>query len=270
MSGTRHASNSAVVKQREIEMKSHGIRVWSITTGLIVLLLIVQCIMAENKVWFVKDDKNQVLLRLANTDPIAGMQFSINARAVSLKSFEQTGSSELRVYQYLRDDATLNVVILASVHCALPAGEGMIGRVVFEMNSGSEADTCELFLTRLEFCGQNALALEVTASSLVWRNDDGAGGSRSDCRLEQNYPNPFNPSTTIAYEIERSSHVVLSVYDITGRQVEILVDRYQPAGTYRVQWIADGVTGQRLASGVYIARLRSDGGVSAKTMNYTK
>jgi hypothetical protein len=70
--------------------------------------------------------------------------------------------------------------------------------------------------------------------------------------LKQNYPNPFNPSTTIAYTLPRPVHVSLSVYDILGRQVSLLVDEDKDAGGYEVKFDARG-----LASGVYIYRMQA-------------
>jgi len=240
---------------------------------IIMLIIVAQSIVAENKMSFVKAEMNQVMVRLSNTDPIAGIQFSIHARGIDLKTIvgaDRAASSSLGVYQYLKDASTLNVVILAPVRSSLPAGDGLIGRITYETNSSSLADTCEIFLTGLLICNQDAQALEVTASRLCWQTHEVSGDPQSSFALEQNYPNPFNPSTTISYRLERASHVVLSVYDITGRQVEMLVDRYQAAGTYQVRWNAEGTMGRRLASGVYIARLQVDGRVSAKTMNFTK
>ncbi|MCX6141657.1 MAG: T9SS type A sorting domain-containing protein [Ignavibacteriales bacterium] len=254
-------------------MKQQNQRNWVVVKIMIVLLFVAQSAVAENKLSFVKGEKNQMMLCLSNTDPIAGMQFSIHARGIALETFEGTdraASSALGVYQYLKDATTLNVVILAPVRCSLPVGNGLIGRIHYEMNPGSSADTCDIFLTGLVICNQDAKALDVTASRLTWSTQEGWGNTQSALSLEQNYPNPFNPSTMLAYRLERASHVVLSVYDITGRQVETLVDRYQSAGMYQVRWNAEGAMGRRLASGVYIARLQVDGRVSAKTMNYTK
>jgi hypothetical protein len=78
------------------------------------------------------------------------------------------------------------------------------------------------------------------------------GIAPTGCRLEQNYPNPFNPKTTIAYELAASSMVRLSVYDILGREVSILVNERKNAGTYEVKFDASG-----LASGVYFYRLQA-------------
>lgn len=79
--------------------------------------------------------------------------------------------------------------------------------------------------------------------------------------LSQNYPNPFNPSTTIEYSLPHSGKVKLSVYDILGRQIAVLVDEYQNAGTYRVVFDASG-----LSSGIYIYRLREDSHSEVKLM----
>ncbi len=79
--------------------------------------------------------------------------------------------------------------------------------------------------------------------------------------LYQSYPNPFNPSTTIKYSIPQSSDVSIKVYDILGREVEVLVDEYKTIGTYNVEFNAS-----RFASGVYFYQLRSRDFVETKKM----
>jgi len=56
-------------------------------------------------------------------------------------------------------------------------------------------------------------------------------------KLEQNYPNPFNGKTRIKYQLGKESQVMLSIYNILGQQVAILVNDNQPAGDYQVFWI---------------------------------
>jgi hypothetical protein len=68
--------------------------------------------------------------------------------------------------------------------------------------------------------------------------------------LSQNYPNPFNPVTTIGFEVPESARVRLSVFDLLGREVAVLVDGLLQAGLHRVQFDA-----QDLPSGTYIYRL---------------
>ena len=78
---------------------------------------------------------------------------------------------------------------------------------------------------------------------------------KPDFHLNQNYPNPFNPVTTISFSISERSSVSLKVYDLLGKEVSVLVNEEKNAGTYNVSF-----DGSRLASGVYLYRLRTDTG----------
>jgi len=67
-------------------------------------------------------------------------------------------------------------------------------------------------------------------------------------QLISNYPNPFNPSTTLTYELSKASKVNLTVFNLLGQKVEVLVDKQQGAGKYAIQWHAgDGPAGVYLA-----------------------
>ncbi len=68
--------------------------------------------------------------------------------------------------------------------------------------------------------------------------------------VEQNYPNPFNPSTTIKFSIPERSNVMLKIYDVTGREVETLVNGQMEAGYYSAVFRAE-----RVSSGVYFYTL---------------
>jgi hypothetical protein len=79
----------------------------------------------------------------------------------------------------------------------------------------------------------------------------------SDFELTQNYPNPFNPSTMISYSVgavgtkgHASLHVDLTIYNTLGQKMATLVDKQQPAGSYKVSFDA-----QNLSSGIYYYRL---------------
>lgn len=69
--------------------------------------------------------------------------------------------------------------------------------------------------------------------------------------LEQNYPNPFNPSTTIRYTLVKNSDVNLEVYDVNGKQLATLINKYQKAGSYSVIFDAGN-----LSSGIYFYKIR--------------
>ncbi|HWA06785.1 MAG TPA: T9SS type A sorting domain-containing protein [Ignavibacteria bacterium] len=80
-------------------------------------------------------------------------------------------------------------------------------------------------------------------------------------KLSQNFPNPFNPSTVISYNVNDNANVSIKVYDMTGREVRTLVNTFQNAGTYSVNFNASN-----LASGIYFYVLR----VNSGSMDITK
>jgi hypothetical protein len=69
--------------------------------------------------------------------------------------------------------------------------------------------------------------------------------------LSDNYPNPFNPSTKISYTISNPDFVFLKIYDVLGREVQTLVEEFQGAGNYIVNF-----NGKNLSSGVYFYQLQ--------------
>lgn len=81
--------------------------------------------------------------------------------------------------------------------------------------------------------------------------EDGHDGP-SQVMLHQNYPNPFNPSTTIRYELPKTTFVAFHIYDILGQQVLSLVNEEKTAGVHEVL-----VDLRDLPSGVYLYRLHT-------------
>jgi photosystem II stability/assembly factor-like uncharacterized protein len=83
--------------------------------------------------------------------------------------------------------------------------------------------------------------------------------------LLQNYPNPFNPLTTIEYHTPNRVDMRIVVYDVTGREVRVLVDGPHEAGAYRIRFDATS-----LASGSYWYHLVSGSYQESRQMILTK
>jgi len=79
--------------------------------------------------------------------------------------------------------------------------------------------------------------------------------------LDQNYPNPFNPTTNITFTLEKQGHVRLSVYDILGQEVAVLVDAPKNPGRQSVTFDASA-----LSSGLYFYKLQVGKEVLTKKM----
>lgn len=83
--------------------------------------------------------------------------------------------------------------------------------------------------------------------------------------LNQNYPNPFNPVTTIEFSLSSQSFIELSVFNLLGEEVAVLVNQELAPGVYRTSLNAAG-----LPSGIYFYRLKADDFQSTKKMMLVK
>jgi hypothetical protein len=79
--------------------------------------------------------------------------------------------------------------------------------------------------------------------------------------LSQNYPNPFNPATQINFSVPEASVVKITVYDIVGSEVEVLVSEFLEAGNYNANWNAASYS-----SGIYFYRMQTSSFVQVKKM----
>ena len=86
-----------------------------------------------------------------------------------------------------------------------------------------------------------------------------------DYKLFQNFPNPFNPTTRISYNIKKEGTVMLSVFNLVGQEVAMLVYEKQSPGNYEVEFNATDLT-----SGVYLYKLQINGFTSVKRMTVIK
>jgi hypothetical protein len=83
--------------------------------------------------------------------------------------------------------------------------------------------------------------------------------------LSQNFPNPFNPSTVIKYSLPVDSDVSLKIYDMLGREIEVLVNGREFAGTHSATFNASPYS-----SGVYFYRITAGAMTEVRTMQYIK
>jgi hypothetical protein len=100
---------------------------------------------------------------------------------------------------------------------------------------------------------------EMSAATIYTSIEDKSSGLTTEFSLKQNYPNPFNYSTTISYTLPHKSVVSLNVYDIFGKEVALLVEKSQPAGTYKIIWDGINHKGERIKNGYYLVKLSANG-----------
>ncbi len=96
-------------------------------------------------------------------------------------------------------------------------------------------------------------------------NEETPGEEIIEYKLEQNYPNPFNPTTTINYQVKDAGLVRLTVYNLLGQAVQVLVNEQKATGSYTATFNASS-----MASGFYFYTLEVNDFASTKKMMLIK
>ncbi len=179
------------------------------------------------------------------------------------------------------DGATLDDIVIASncnsVQLRKERAGGWNSRV-YTVNYTITDDDGNVFASYFSACvpvdidnptctddGAGSGYTETSACVAAPKEDDRSASIPAGYALEQNYPNPFNPSTTITFAIPQNAAVTLTVYDVSGRRIAVLVDGQMSAGSHSVSFDASG-----LVSGVYMYTLESDGVKVSKSMRLMK
>ncbi|HID39029.1 MAG TPA: T9SS type A sorting domain-containing protein, partial [Calditrichaeota bacterium] len=84
--------------------------------------------------------------------------------------------------------------------------------------------------------------------------------------LSQNYPNPFNPTTTINYTLSKADHVTLTIFNMLGQKVKVLVNEQQATGLHRAEWDGTNEAGNIMSSGIYYYQLKNSSTCITKKM----
>jgi subtilisin-like proprotein convertase family protein len=115
----------------------------------------------------------------------------------------------------------------------------MLGNWILSVNDNASPDAGVLMAWGIRFNGDVNSGVELIAGNIP-----------ENFELFQNYPNPFNPVTTIKFDIPDNSNVKLSVFDMLGREVKVLLNENKVAGSYSVDFDA-----AELSSGTYFYKI---------------
>ncbi len=111
------------------------------------------------------------------------------------------------------------------------------------------------------FDPDNQIVIKTATLTQVAAAVEGESGIPERYALEQNYPNPFNPLTTIRFEIPEETDVTLSVFNLMGERIALLVNRRMEAGRYTAEF-----DGNSYPSGIYFYNLKAGNYSSVRKM----
>jgi hypothetical protein len=165
----------------------------------------------------------------------------------------------------------------------------LLAKVYSHLEGGRDTAACQglnLFKIRVKFLASRGLISSWSSDRLIYLTNkltrsfgfppaktsalETGGILPQKFQLHQNYPNPFNPETQISYNLSEGTHVKLTVYNVLGQQVKVLVDEFQSAGTNIVIWDSRNENGKRVSSGIYFYKLQAGEVIQTKKMSLAK
>ena len=88
--------------------------------------------------------------------------------------------------------------------------------------------------------------------------------------LDQNFPNPFNPLTEIKYKLPIDEFVELTIYNLMGRNVKNLINKYHSAGAYSIKWDGTNNVGELVSAGMYFYTFKTNNFSQTRKMMFIK
>ncbi len=173
----------------------------------------------------------------------------------------ETSMDSLHFVERLMIPDSVGTIIWNQDHPA-DIGTEVTNSVSFDIPDGVVKENCEL----IAFVQNDDSKEVLVANKVNLGNQPNAIAQTGDqiphaFHLKQNYPNPFNPTTTIQYDLAKTSEVELSLYDLSGKKIKTLVHGVQNAGQYHYQ-----LDGSHLASGIYFYTLKAGSFTATRKM----
>ncbi|MGB2868912.1 MAG: T9SS type A sorting domain-containing protein [Bacteroidota bacterium] len=225
---------------------------------------------AQNKLTVFRNGIHSIEINLENSQPVAGMQFRITGTTdiefISPERASRTTDPEWLVATSKPNDSTVVAVIVNSNLSELRTGSGPILRISFASHGVTSKSTSRISIVNAMIANARAESLGVVLQNLEFSTQT----EPASFVFGRNFPNPFNPTTHLSYKLHKPAQVRLAVYDVAGREISRLVDRFQNAEDFSVLWEGTDDAGRPVPSGVYFALLKVDNSVATQKMILAK
>ncbi len=207
--------------------------------------LLRSCFTDRNSGWAVST--MGTIVKYSNSRPLPAAPANLIANSIAenkIKLGWSDNSTNEDGFQLVRSDG-----ITGAFHLMKTIGADTISYVDSTVTKGT---TYWYRIRAHNAIGNSAYSLEASAKAGAISSVTNGKEILPKFTLDQNYPNPFNPSTVIRYSIPKASYTELKVFDLLGRELKVLVNDKQEAGSYQVNFDS-----QNLPAGLYFYRLRA-------------
>ena len=150
----------------------------------------------------------------------------------------------------------------------VPDGEGgVFATLRFVVNENLIENETVIALQKLRW-NENEIMENVASATLtnMLSVDDKLIGVPPEFGLGQNYPNPFNPETIINYQLPKSCHVVIKIYNTLGQEIRTLINEKINAGYHHIIWDSKDNSGQKASTGIFIYQIKAQKFIATKKM----
>ena len=225
-----------------------------------------------------------------NANLAQGMDFDPETGILYLAAYNNdTGSAELRTVDLSTGATTLvgpigagtGVIVTAF---GIPEGEESFIRLLPPTSGAIAPDGQTYLIVRLYGIGGPTLTgyINITSNDLVnplisvpvtldvTTDIKDTDQYPNTYAVSQNYPNPFNPSTTIKFQIPKSTNVRLTIYNLLGKKIRTLVNDEMGAGHYEAVWNGQNDAGVNVGSGIYIYKFEAQEFTKVRKMMFLK
>jgi outer membrane protein assembly factor BamD (BamD/ComL family) len=224
------------------------------------------------------NNKSELLLylnQLADTCPNGYIAWRAKEAYINNSLTLENAKGIVRQYEELlptapNTDRRRNALFNIGYICSDEAADSLKAAQYFDMfKSEFPGDP---LIKEIDFINGNLSALQPTQPDPQERPgmENETEAKLNQFSLDQNYPNPFNTSTTIKFSLAADTPVKLSVYNIKGQAVRVLVDQRMVAGAHKVTWNGKDQTGKEVPSGLYFYRFAAGAFKKTKSMLYLK
>ena len=213
-----------------------------------------------------KDSNFQIEIRINNISYLHSysIELKYNNELLEYSSLEELDFfSQYQTFIYTKIDSSDGFIHVDEAilgHYSV-SGVGGLLRIGFKaLNYGEDS----IYLHSLDFrdIDNNSINVDVSNTKIIVEPVNSVKSENKFIyKLQQNYPNPFNPFTIIGFSIFEHTNVKISVYDILGREIKILMNSEKQAGNYQVRF-----EGNELPSGIYFYKLETSKFVKIKKM----